>query len=298
MPSTLPTESDKKYVRPSFGTLFVVATPIGHMEDITLRALRTLTEVDLIAAEDTRHTRKLLCRHDISTPLVSYHDFNKEKRTPELLQKLQAGNSIALVTDAGTPSVSDPGYYLVKKAIEGAISVVPIPGPSAVITALSVSGLPCDGFVFVGFVPRKAGKRQEFLEALKWERRTLIFYESPKRVLSLMQVLRDVLGDRDVVLARELTKVHEEVLRGKLGKVVEELSGRPSLKGECTVLVDGFQGKRDMDLASVRGYLRRLRQEKGGSLSWLAKEVAAELGLSKQAVYEEALRLEQEDECR
>jgi len=295
MPSTLPTETFEKHIAPALGTLYVVATPIGHMEDITLRALRTLAEVDLIAAEDTRHTRKLLSRHDISTPLVSYHDHNKEKRTPELLRKLEAGNTIALVTDAGTPSVSDPGYYLVKNAIQKAISVVPIPGPSAVITALSVSGLPSDGFVFIGFVPRKAGKRQEFLGNLKGERRTLIFYESPKRLLSLLQTMSDVFGNREVVLARELTKIHEELLRGKLDNVVEALRRRSSLKGECTVLVEGCQGKKDIDLASVRNHLRRLRRDKQVSLSKLAKEVAGEFGLSKQTVYEEALRLEKED---
>jgi 16S rRNA (cytidine1402-2'-O)-methyltransferase len=213
-----------------------------------------------------------------------------------LLQKLKTGSAIALVTDAGTPSISDPGYYLVKKALGEGISVVPIPGPSAAIAALSVSGLASDSFVFLGFVPRKPGKRLEFLENLKWERRTLIFYESPKRLVRLMQTMLDVFGDRDVVLARELTKVHEEILREKLSTMAEEMDGRPSLKGECTLLVDGFQGKRDIDLALVRTYLRRLRRDKGGSLSKLAKEVAGEFGMSRQAVYEEALRLEKEDD--
>lgn len=296
MPLTLPTETpDKQHGGPALGTLYVVATPIGHMEDITLRALRTLAEVDLIAAEDTRHTRNLLTRHNISTPLVSYHDHNKEKRTPELLQKLEAGNTIALVTDAGTPSVSDPGYDLVIHAIRKAVSVVPIPGPSAVIAALSVSGLPCDAFVFIGFVPRKAGKRQELLGHLKWECRTLVFYESPKRLLSLLQTMSDVFGNRKVVLARELTKIHEEVLRGKLDDVLEAVQRRSSLKGECTLLVEGYRGKRDIDPAAVRNHLRQLCRNKRVPLSRLAKDVAAEFGMSKQAVYEEALRLKKED---
>jgi 16S rRNA (cytidine1402-2'-O)-methyltransferase len=266
------------------------------MEDITLRALRTLGAVDLIAAEDTRHTRKLLSRYDISTPLVSYHEHNTEKRTPELLRKLEEGNTIALVTDAGTPSVSDPGYDLVKNAIERAMPVVPIPGPCAVITALSVSGLPSDGFVFIGFVPRKAGKRKAFLDNLKRERRTLVFYESPKRLLGLFQIMGDVFGNRRAVLARELTKVHEEILRDTLDNLLDTLAQRSSLKGECTVLVEGcLEETRDVDLASVREHLRRLGSHKRVCLSKLAKDVAGEYGLSKKIVYEEALRLKKED---
>ena len=295
MLSILPTENEKKKPSLSIKKLFVVATPIGHMEDITLRALRTLAEVDLVAAEDTRHTRKLFARHGISTPLIAFHDHNKEKQTPELLEKLEAGSTIALVTDAGTPSISDPGYFLVTKALQSDIPVVPIPGPSAAIAALSISGLPSDSFVFLGFAPRKTGKRLESLELLKWERRTLIFYESPKRCLELIRTMRDVFGDRRAVLARELTKIHEEILRGRLSDIINILRHRPPLKGECTLLVTGFKGKQDIAPDTVRNYLKRLRREKGGSLSKLAKEVAGELGLSKQAVYEEALIIEQED---
>jgi 16S rRNA (cytidine1402-2'-O)-methyltransferase len=176
MPPNLPTEGSAQIASPPSGTLFVVATPIGHMEDITLRAIRTLKEVDVIAAEDTRQTRKLLTRHQVSTPMVSYHDHNKEKRTPQLIGKLKAGTSIALVSDAGTPSISDPGHYLVREVIRNAVSVVPIPGASAMIAALSVSGLATDSFVFIGFVPRKPGKRRALLDQLKQEPRTLIFY--------------------------------------------------------------------------------------------------------------------------
>lgn len=270
----------------------MVATPIGHMEDITLRAIRTLKEVDLVAAEDTRHTRKLLTRYEVSTPVVSYHDHNKDKRTPELVGKLKAGNSIALVTDAGTPSVSDPGHFLVREAIKQAIPVVPIPGVSAAIAALSVSGLSTDSFVFIGFVPKKNAKRKQLLDQLKQEPRTLIFYESPKRVLALMQEILNIIGDRKAVMARELTKLHEEILRGPLSTMVKEISARPVLKGECTLLVEGWEGRQEIDRQSLQNHLRRLCHDKDRSLSDAVKEVAREFAISKKVVYEEALKLE------
>lgn len=291
MPLSLPTEEPTQSAFPPFGTLFVVATPIGHMEDITLRAIRTLKEVDLIAAEDTRQTRKLLTRHKVSTRLVSYHDHNKEKRTPELLGKLKAGTSIALVTDAGTPSISDPGHYLVREAIREAVSVVPIPGASAMIAALSVSGLATDSFVFIGFVPRKPGKRRALLDRLKWEPRTLVFYESPQRLLGLMHEILGVMGDRRAVTARELTKLHEEILRAPLSRMVKELSASPPVKGECTLLVAGRESGGEIDRESIQNHLRRLHHEQDGSLSDLVKEVAREYGLPKRVVYEEALKL-------
>ena len=273
----------------------MVATPIGHMEDITLRALRTLKDVDVIAAEDTRKTRNLLTRHQISTPLVSYHDHNKEQRTPKLLAKLKAGTSMALVTDAGTPSISDPGHYLVREAISEGVSVVPIPGASAVIAALSVSGLPTDSFVFVGFVPRKPGKRKALLDQLKQVPRTLIFYESPQRLLGLMREILGVMGDRRAVTARELTKLHEEILRGPLSKMIKAMSASPPLKGECTLLVAGYKTERGIDRASIQNHLRRLHQGQDGSLSDLVKEVARESGLPKRVVYEEALKMKKEN---
>ncbi len=294
MPLSLPTDGVTPTNPATPGTLFVVATPIGHMEDITLRAICTLKEVGLIAAEDTRQARKLLTRYEVSTPLISYHDYNKEKRTPELLEKLKAGNSIALVTDAGTPSISDPGHYLVRAAIRAAIPVVPIPGASALIAALSVSGLPTDSFVFVGFVPRKPAKRKHFLERLKGEPRTLIFYESPKRLLVLMQEIINLMGNRSAVVARELTKVHEEILRGSLSNILKVLAARPLLKGECTLLVGGYEGSQEFDRNSLLRDLRQLRLETGRPLSELVKEVARECGLSRKLVYEEALKLEKE----
>lgn len=271
-----------------------MATPIGHMEDITLRAIRTLKEVDLIAAEDTRHTRKLLTRYEVPTPLVSYHDHNKEKRTPELLAKLKAGACIALVTDAGTPSISDPGHYLVREAVGQAVPVVPIPGASAMVAALSVSGLPTDSFVFIGFVPRKPAKRKRLLHQLKGQPRTLIFYESPKRLIGLMEEIVRVMKDREAIMARELTKLHEEILRGPLSKMVKEISERPPLRGECTLLVAGCEVEAEIDREALTGYLGELRRDKGRPLSELVKEVAKEYGLSKKVVYEEALKLEKE----
>ena len=294
MPLSLPTDRVTPTDPAAPGTLFVVATPIGNMEDITLRAIHTLKEVGLIAAEDTRHTRKLLTRYEVSTPLVSYHDHNKEKRTPALLEKLKAGHSIVLVTDAGTPSISDPGHYLVRAAIRAAIPVVPIPGASALIAALSVAGLPTDSFVFVGFVPRKAAKRKHFLERLRGKPRTLIFYESPKRLLGLMQEIINLMGDRKAVVARELTKIHEEILRGSLSKILKVLAARPLLKGECTLLVGGCEGAGEFDRNSLVRDLRRLSLETGRPLSDVVKEVAREYGLSRKVVYEEALKLKEE----
>jgi len=285
MPSNSPTE-------PPDGKLFVVATPIGHMEDITLRAIRTLKEVDLIAAEDTRQTQKLLTRYNISTPLVSYHDHNKKKRTPELVHKLKAGRSVALVTDAGTPSISDPGYYLIREAVREAISTVPIPGASAAIAALSISGLPTDSFIFIGFVPRKPAKRKELLDELKEQQRTLVFYESPKRVLGLMREILNVMGNRKAVLARELTKVHEEILRGPLSAVLKELSARSFLKGEFTLLVAGREGVPEIDHKSVLDDIKRLRHEQDRSLSDVVKEIARQYNVSRKLVYEQALKLE------
>lgn len=294
MPLTLPTNRVTPANPTTPGTLFVVATPIGHMEDITLRAIRVLKEAELIAAEDTRQTRKLLTRYDVSTPLVSYHDHNKEKRTPGLIDKLKAGKSIALVTDAGTPSISDPGYYLVRAAIRADVPVIPIPGASALIAALSVSGLPTDTFVFVGFAPRKPSKRRDFLKRLEREPRTLIFYESPKRLLGLIQGIINLMGDRTAVVARELTKVHEEILRGLLSDILRQLSARPALKGECTLLVGGYEGAEEIDRKSLLDDLKQLNLETGRPLSDIVKEVAKKYGLSRKVVYEEALKLKKE----
>jgi 16S rRNA (cytidine1402-2'-O)-methyltransferase len=224
---------------PTVGTLYVVATPIGNLEDITLRALCVLGSVDLIAAEDTRHTRKLLTHHGISRPLVSFHEHNQHRQASRLLAMLQEGRSIALVTDAGTPGISDPGYVLLQTLVPHAIPIVPIPGPNAMIAALSVGGLPTDRFVFEGFLPPKGGRRRQRLEALREEPRTIVVYESPYRLLRLLQDIVTHFGaERRVVLARELTKRFEEIRRGTASALLETLQKQP-VRGEYTVLIAG-----------------------------------------------------------
>jgi len=218
------------------GILFLVATPIGNLEDISLRAVRVLREADLIAAEDTRHTAKLLHHYDIRRPTSSLHEHNEQEKVPALVGRLRGGARIALVTDAGTPAVSDPGYRLVRAAIDAGIRVEAIPGPSAVLAALVVSGLPTDSFVFAGFPPPKAGARSVWFEALKDERRTLVFFESPHRIRETLDAALGALGDREASVGRELTKLHEEVIRGPLSVVLARL-GDP--RGELTVVVSG-----------------------------------------------------------
>jgi 16S rRNA (cytidine1402-2'-O)-methyltransferase len=226
------------------GTLYIVATPIGNLEDISLRALRVLKSVDLIAAEDTRHTRKLLTHYGISRPLVSYHDHNKVRQAPHLLTLLQQGRSVALVTDAGTPGIADPAYYLLQTLLPHAIPVVPIPGPTAAIAALSVAGLPTDRFVFEGFLPTKSGRRQQRFELLRDEARTIVLYESPHRLVRLLQEVVTHLGpERRVVVARELTKRFEEIVRGTASEVLDALQNR-TVRGECTVLIAGRSTRR------------------------------------------------------
>jgi len=223
---------------PEKGALYVVATPIGNLEDITLRALRILKEVDLIAAEDTRHTGLLLKHFGIETPLTSYFQGNESKKKEYILSRLNEGHPVALVSDAGTPGISDPGFRLIQVAIQNQVPVIPIPGPSAVIAALSVSGLPTDAFLFRGFLPHKSKKRRDLLSEIEGTRETLIFYESPHRIAETLQDIFDVLGDREIVLTRELTKVYEEILRGRVSEVQNQIEGR-TLKGEITLLISG-----------------------------------------------------------
>jgi 16S rRNA (cytidine1402-2'-O)-methyltransferase len=220
------------------GSLYIVSTPIGNREDITLRALHILKEVDLIAAEDTRHTILLLRHFGIQTPLTSYFEGNELKKKEFILSKLKQGHRVALVSDAGTPGISDPGFRLIQTAIENQIPIIPIPGPSAVITALSVSGLPTDAFLFKGFLPHKSKKKKDFLQQLEGIRETLIFYESPHRLSETLNNIFDILGDREMVLTRELTKVYEEVIRGKVSEIQTQI-GERKLKGEITLVISG-----------------------------------------------------------
>ncbi len=226
------------------GTLYIVSTPIGNLEDITHRAVRILTEVSVIAAEDTRHTKNLLTHYQIHTPLTSYHDFNKEEKSAVLIARMKEGDSIALVSDAGTPTISDPGYFLINQAILAEIPVSPIPGPSAAISALSASGLPTDRFAFEGFMPRKKGPRAKKLMALQSDPRTLIFYESPYRVLGLLADIETAFGNRRVVICREMTKKFEEVIRGEVKEVIQKLENK-KLLGEFTFVVEGNREKKD-----------------------------------------------------
>jgi 16S rRNA (cytidine1402-2'-O)-methyltransferase len=225
------------------GVLYIVSTPIGNMEDITLRALRILKEVDLIAAEDTRRTGLLLKHFGIQTPLTSYFEGNELKKRGYILSKLEEDKNIALVSDAGTPGISDPGFRLIQLVIENKIPIVPIPGPSAVVTALSVSGLPTDAFLFKGFLPHKSKKRRDLLKELEEVRETLILYESPHRLSETLKDILEILGDREIVLTRELTKVYEEILRGKVSQI-QNLIGERKLKGEITLVVEGKTRKK------------------------------------------------------
>jgi 16S rRNA (cytidine1402-2'-O)-methyltransferase len=226
------------HLNPEQGRLYIVSTPIGNMEDITLRALRILKEVDLIAAEDTRRTGLLLKHFGIQAPLTSYFEGNELKKRDFILAKLKEGKKVALVSDAGTPGISDPGFRLIQLAIESQLPIVPIPGSSAVITALSVSGLPTDAFLFKGFLPHKSKKRRDLLKELEHMRETLIFYESPHRISEALRDILEILGDREIVLTRELTKVYEEIIRGKVSEILNQVGDR-RLKGEITLVISG-----------------------------------------------------------
>lgn len=276
------------------GTLYVVSTPIGNREDITLRALKVLKAVDWVAAEDTRHSGRLLAGYDIKTRLISYHEHNETARTPQLIQKLNQGLSIALLTNAGTPTVSDPGYRLVTAAIAGGIPVVPIPGASALTTALSAAGLPTDAFVFAGFLPRSKKKRLEQLHTLACEERTFILYEAPGRIAALLDDILDIMGDRYAVLCREMTKVHEEYLRGGISELRENLAARTTIKGECTLLVSGRVKARSASPAEIeQAILSGLQQNRGG-LKALSQTLARQFNVSRKEIYTMALRLKKE----
>ena len=279
------------------GTLYVVATPIGNLEDVSARALRILREVHVIACEDTRHTRLLLQRYGIATPQVSYHEHNEQTRAQELLRRLQEGASVALVSDAGTPVLSDPGFTLVRQAVAAGVPVVPVPGASAITAALSVAGLPTDRFVFLGFLPRKAGERRRALLDIARIPWTLVMFEAPHRVVHTLRDLRAVLGDRQVAVMRELTKKFEETVRGALSEVTDRMAQAPP-RGELTLVVAGAQPVRgeasgrqeippDDPAAHLRGLLRS-----GVPVKDAVRQVAQAHRLPRRAVYEMALVLQ------
>jgi 16S rRNA (cytidine1402-2'-O)-methyltransferase len=274
----------------STGTLYIVATPIGNLEDITLRAIRVLKEADLIAAEDTRHTRHLLDRYQIGTQLTSYHDHNKEEKAPVLVARLLEGKNIALVSDAGTPGISDPGYFLINLAVDQNVPVVPIPGATAAIAALSISGLPTDRFVFEGFLPAKHIARLKRLKELMNEERTLIFYEAPHKIVKAIEDMLEIFGDRRAVITRELTKIHEETIRGTLSEILGHLR-TGTIKGEFTIIVHGASPEprnKDIDTAE---YLKNLMIHRGLSKKEAIAAAADELGVPKKEVYKESLKI-------
>ncbi len=273
------------------GSLYIVATPIGNMDDITLRAIKILEMVDIVAAEDTRHTGKLLSCHKIKAILTSYHKHNEQKQTSRLIEKLKEGLSVALVSNAGTPSLSDPGYSLVKKAIENSIRIIPIPGASALITALCAAGLPTDSFLFVGFPPKKKGKRHKQLTRLADNPETIIFYESPKRLTRLLEEIIMIMGNRYGVLAREMTKLYEEFIRGSMTDILCSLNRRDAVKGESVLLVKGCANKETDFSEVIRDEIIRGLEMQDVGISELSRQVAEKYGISRKKVYEEGLKL-------
>jgi 16S rRNA (cytidine1402-2'-O)-methyltransferase len=287
-PDRLPAMTDVKASGPA---LYLVGTPIGNLEDITLRALRVLKEVDVIACEDTRQTQKLLNHFAISTRTTSYHEHNEITKAAELVKDIQEGASVALVTDAGMPGISDPGYRLVTLAIRHQVPVVPVPGASAFLAGLVASGLPTDSFRFSGFLPAKRGERRAVLHEMKDSPRTQVFYEAPHRIVEALEDIAEVLGpERRVVVAREVTKIHEEFLRGTAGGVLESLKARASVKGEITLLIGRAEEGAVADTSghlSVRQRVEQIMAEDKVDEKAALKKVAKERGVSKSEAYRE-----------
>jgi 16S rRNA (cytidine1402-2'-O)-methyltransferase len=273
------------------GVLYIVATPIGNMQDMTFRGVDILSSVDLIAAEDTRHTAGLLSYFNIRSQLISCHEHNEAQRADQIVEKLKSGASVALVSNAGTPAVSDPGYRIIKEAIAGGIRVIPIPGASAAIAAISASAMPSDMFCFIGFVPKKKGRQDALLKELADRKETLVFYESPRRLVALLQAIARHMGNRHVVVARELTKLHEEFLRGPVTVLIDQLEQRERIRGEVTLLVAGSEDQAGQDMDSLEDDIRKAIQEAGHSTSRLAVSLAKRYNLSKNEIYQEILKV-------
>lgn len=285
-----PAKRERTKVKPA---LYLVATPIGNLEDITLRAVRVLHDVDLIACEDTRQTQKLLQHYHISTPTISYHEHNELTRAAELVLDLEKGITVALVTDAGMPGISDPGFRLISLAIRHHIPVVPVPGAAAFLAALVASGLPTDSFRFSGFLPAKSGQRRKLLESVRESPRTQIFYEAPHRIVECVEDVVETLGpDRHVVIAREVTKLHEEFIRGRATEVLERLKSHP-IKGELTLLIGKAEGENHEPAASKKSVGERVHEimsEEQVDEKAALKKVAREMGISKSEAYRELQR--------
>ncbi|MDX2434350.1 MAG: 16S rRNA (cytidine(1402)-2'-O)-methyltransferase [Desulfobacterales bacterium] len=284
--------NDQKTLKASSskGTLYVVATPIGNLEDITLRALRTLKEVDLIAAEDTRHTRKLLTHFGISTPLLSYYKEKEQERTAVIINKLQEGQNVALVSDAGTPGISDPGSILVQNAVAENIRVEPIPGPSSLTAALSVAGIHDNTFVFIGFAPSRKKQRQDLLLSLSQEKKHMVFFEAPHRLQSFLQDCFTILGDRKLLWCRELTKMHEELTRDNIGSILSSLEDKKT-KGESVLIISGAEDEPEISETKIKELL--MAYEKSGKLSLkdAVQMITKEHNLSRSVVYRLALKI-------
>lgn len=271
------------------GILYIVATPIGNLEDITLRAMRVLKEVDVIAAEDTRHTQILLNHHGIRTPLTSYHEHNERTKAQELVARLEQGQDIALVSDAGTPAISDPGFRLVVAAIHAGVRIIPIPGASALTAILSASGLATDRFIFEGFLPAKKKQRRERLQTLRDETRTLVFYEAPHRLRDALDDVHELLGNRETVLAREVSKVHEEFLRGPLSELICMLE-RQEIRGEVTIIISGSAGESRVNEDLLIAEIRELKGQ-GLRHKEIAEVLGEKFGYAKKEIYRLALAL-------
>jgi len=278
------------------GILYICGTPIGNLEDITLRSLKILKEVNLIAAEDTRHTLKLLNHYQINTKVTSYYEYNKFKKASYLVEILKNGQDIALVSDAGMPGISDPGYVLIDLALKNNIKIIPVPGVSALITALVVSGLPTDKFVFEGFLPRKIKDRKRYFKSIENEERTIIFYETPHRLKKALKDMLEILGDRKVVIARELTKLYEEIIRGKLSQVLTEISTK-EVKGEITLIVQGGIKKKENSSTDflikeciIEEYLKKLKNQ-GYSNKEIIKITQEKLNIPKNLIYKKLLEM-------
>ena len=271
------------------GTLYLVATPIGNLADITHRALQVLKDVELIACEDTRHTHKLLNHYGINTKTISYHEHNEQQRAAELIDRLKQGSDVAVVSDAGTPSISDPGFRLVRAAIENEIAVVPVPGPSALIAALIAAGLPTDEFFFAGFLPARGSARRARLNELRSVPGTLIFYEAPHRLAETLKDAYEILGEREAVVARELTKLHEEIRRGRLSELSADYAEKTDVRGEIVVLIDrNVLGDASTRAVSISSLVERFEQE-GLDHRAALKKAARELGLSRAEAYRKLL---------
>lgn len=278
------------------GILYICGTPIGNLEDITLRVLKILKEVKLIAAEDTRHTKKLLNHYQINTKVTSYYEYNKIKKATYLVEMLKNSQDIALVSDAGMPGISDPGYVLVNLALKNNIKIIPIPGVSALITALVVSGLPTDKFVFEGFIPRKIKERKRYFKSIENEERTIIFYEAPHRLKRALKDMLDVWGERKIVIARELTKMYEEIIRGNLSQVLSEINTK-EIKGEITLVVQGGIRKKENDTTDflkdeciMEEYLKKLKKQ-GYSSKDIIKITQEKLDVPKNMIYKKLLEM-------